>query len=114
MPFLWKSTSRVPDQKYQLCGETSLLAASALCPVGVAHVSRLIGKFDTTENRSGWQVGFAETFSLYFSNLSKRTKRHSQRSGVFMPCTGHWPPKSFEGGGYFHRAFYRLFRPVSL
>jgi hypothetical protein len=69
MPFLWKSTSRVPDQKYQLCGETSLLAASALCPVGLAHVSRLIGKFDTTENRSGWQVGFAETFQSVLFKL---------------------------------------------
>ena len=73
MPFLWKFTSRVPDQKYQLCGETSLLAASALCPVGVARVSRLIGKFDTTENRSGWQVGFAETFQ---SALLKPVQTH--------------------------------------
>src|SRR5580692_9850633 len=101
MPFLWKSTSRVPDQKYQLCGETSLLAASALCPVGVARVSRLIGKFDTTENRSGWQVGFTKSFSSrHLSGLSiwpKRTKRHSRWSGVFMPCADHWPPKSIEG-----------------
>lgn len=30
--------------------------ASALFPVWVAHVSRLIGKFDTTANHPGWQV----------------------------------------------------------
>ena len=31
-------------------------AASALFPVGVAHVSRLIGKSDTTAKRVGLQV----------------------------------------------------------
>jgi len=36
-------------------------AASALFPVGVAHVSRLIGKSDTTAKCFGWQVGFAQT-----------------------------------------------------
>jgi hypothetical protein len=64
-----------------------LLAASALCPVGVARVSRLIGKFDTTENRSGWQVGFTKSSSSrYLSDLSiwpKRTKRHSRMEWRF-------------------------------
>jgi hypothetical protein len=85
MPFLWKSTSRVPDQKYQLCDETSLLAASALCPVGVAHVSRLIGKFDTTENRSGWQVGFAETFSVCTLQTCPNAP-NATRKGVAFLC----------------------------
>ena len=46
--------------------------------------------------------------------IPRRTKRHSRRSGVFMPCADHWPPKLIEGGGYLHRAFYRFSRPVSL
>ena len=39
-------------------------------------------------------------------------KRRSERSGVLLSCAGHWPPKQLVGGGFFHRTYYRLPRPV--
>ena len=72
-------------------------AASALCPAGVARVSRLIGKSDTTAKRLGWQVNFAQTGLRSPSHLyqigTECRKRHSDRSGVSLSCAGHWPPK---------------------
>jgi hypothetical protein len=65
-----------------------LLAASALCPVGVARVSRLIGKFDSTENRPGWQVGFTDTFSVgtFQACQSCPNAPNATRDGVAFLC----------------------------
>jgi hypothetical protein len=53
--FLWESSPRAPDQ-VMTAAEDPCFAASALSPVRVARVSRLIGNSDTTANRRGWQV----------------------------------------------------------
>ncbi len=79
---------------------------------GVARVSRLIGKSDTTAKRPGWQVYFAGTLGAGASpsaqNSPKRTKRHSVRNGVSLSCTGHWPPRYRVYGGCFHRTYCRF------
>jgi hypothetical protein len=86
-------------------------------PWGVARVSRLIGKFDSTAKRSGWQVDFG---GMLFGKGSPRPASAQKletplrRSGVSLSCAGHWPPKMGEDGGYVHRACCRFFDRLSL
>lgn len=56
MPFLSEYPPLAPDEGMNGAAKVPCSVASALCPVGVAHVSRLIGNFDTTANHPGWQV----------------------------------------------------------
>ena len=87
-------------------------AASVLYPYGVACVSRLIGKFDSTGKVILWQVGVWGRTAL--SNKPrelevwgrKHPRRHCKRAqmhetplflewratGESWPCAGHWPP----------------------
>jgi hypothetical protein len=56
MPFLFRRFRRQLSTKIYVAAQFPSSAASALCPVGVARVSRLIGKSDTTAKSQGWQV----------------------------------------------------------
>jgi hypothetical protein len=59
MPFLWEFPPLMHLKGINGAAKHPCSAASALCPVGVARVSRLIGKSDTTDKRHGWQAMFA-------------------------------------------------------
>jgi len=117
MPFLWEFPPRVPDKRIIDAVELPCSAASALCPAGVARVSRLIGKSDTTAKCSGWQVDFGQTGLRNLHLLDQigtgRRKRHSNWSGVSLSCAGHWPPKQLRTMVIFIAPSAGLFRPVS-
>jgi hypothetical protein len=96
MPFLWKFPPRVPDKELIDAAKLPCLAASALCPLGVARVSRLIGKFDTTACRSGWQVHFGVIHSsdlVCSARMRQRQETPLPSEWRFLSCAGHWPPK---------------------
>jgi len=84
--FSYRNLRRGCPTILEIAAEGPCSAASALCPVRVARVSRLIGNSDTTANRSGWQVSiFPEVpvaaipkcFARLRCNRQQMQKRHS-------------------------------------
>jgi len=90
----------------------------------VVRFSRLIGKIDTTGSRTAAQVaplelsGTAVTALQLFgaggSTLAFSTERAKRHSFEWRFASLRWSLASQQimGGGYIHRAFYRLSRPV--
>ena len=83
----------------------------------MARISRLIGISDTTVKRHGWQVHFAGT-SVRNPGKNRLAERPNARNATPMEwrfAVLRWSlaSQAIEDGGYFHRAFYRFFRPVS-
>jgi hypothetical protein len=107
----------VDTRRNKRCGEISLLAASALCPFGVARVSRLIGKSDTTAKRAGWQVHKRGTGKRGIGSRAIRVSSQQQAPIHETPLQTEWrfavlrwslASQAIEDGGYIHRAFCRL------
>jgi hypothetical protein len=113
MPFLWEFPLQVPDEELNNAAELPCSAASALCPLkaissalGVARVSRLIGKSDTTAKRPGWQVYFVGTRLPTLArpkNYAKHKKRHSEE-WRFAVLRWSLASQLDEGGGCLLRA----------
>lgn len=79
-------------------GGRKILAGGELAlPLGVASVSRLIGKLDSIAWLCGWQVPEV-------SPAGGNTKRRSLKSGVRCFLRWHWPSSLVWAGGLFRRA----------
>jgi hypothetical protein len=105
--FLWESPPRVPCEVV-IAAEGPCSAASALCPVRVARVSRLIGISDTTANSLGWQVSNPQGLRRCFPSspcrvaLVQAPKAQTPllRSGACFPALVTGLPAKCVAGGF--------------
>ena len=127
MPVLWDS-SPPPAGAPVLLRSIFCQRRADSALIRVVRFSRLIGNLDTTDSEATAQVGplcrrykrnreptprcswWIRPSGLTL-NRSKRTKRH-YFEWRFASLRWSLASQQIMGGGYFHRAFYRLSRPV--